>query len=358
MNGDFKKVTIVLPSLNPDEKLNKVVDGLLSAGFEDIVLVNDGSDEAHLEPFRQAAAHKEVTLLTHEVNKGKGRALKTAFSYVVDNRKQTAGVITVDGDNQHTVKDIRACAEKMLECKDKVILGCRDFTQDNVPWKSRVGNVSTSLVFRLFCGIKISDTQTGLRAIPYQYLPLMCEVEGERFEYETQMLFAIKKNHIGMEEVKIETVYLEDNASTHFDPIKDSLKIYKIIFKFMISSGTSFLIDYGIYSLLVFLIGGNFSRGLRLFIATFAARAVSSICNYAMNKKAVFKSKASVSRSLIRYYILCVFQTAASYGLVYLLSSLCRAGSFLEIVLKLAVDIVLFIISFQIQHRWVFKEER
>ncbi len=358
MNGDFKKVTIVLPSLNPDEKLNKVVDGLLSAGFEDIVLVNDGSDEAHLEPFRQAAAHKEVTLLTHEVNKGKGRALKTAFSYVVDNRKQTAGVITVDGDNQHTVNDIRACAEKMLECKDKVILGCRDFTQDNVPWKSRVGNVSTSLVFRLLCGIKISDTQTGLRAIPYQYLPLMCEVEGERFEYETQMLFAIKKNHIGMEEVKIETVYLEDNASTHFDPIKDSLKIYKIIFKFMISSGTSFLIDYGIYSLLVFLIGGNFSRGLRLFIATFAARAVSSICNYAMNKKAVFKSKASVSRSLIRYYILCVFQTAASYGLVYLLSSLCRAGSFLEIVLKLAVDIVLFIISFQIQHRWVFKEER
>ena len=358
MNGDFKKVTIVLPSLNPDEKLNKVVDGLLSAGFEDIVLVNDGSDEAHLEPFRQAAAHKEVTLLTHEVNKGKGRALKTAFSYVIDNRKQTAGVITVDGDNQHTVKDIRACAEKMLECKDKVILGCRDFTQDNVPWKSRVGNVSTSLVFRLLCGIKISDTQTGLRAIPYQYLPLMCEVEGERFEYETQMLFAIKKNHIGMEEVKIETVYLEDNASTHFDPIKDSLKIYKIIFKFMISSGTSFLIDYGIYSLLVFLIGGNFSRGLRLFIATFAARAVSSICNYAMNKKAVFKSKASVSRSLIRYYILCVFQTAASYGLVYLLSSLCRAGSFIEIVLKLAVDIVLFIISFQIQHRWVFKEER
>lgn len=321
MNGDFKKVTIVLPSLNPDEKLNKVVDGLLSAGFEDIVLVNDGSDEAHLEPFRQAAAHKEVTLLTHEVNKGKGRALKTAFSYVVDNRKQTAGVITVDGDNQHTVKDIRACAEKMLECKDKVILGCRDFTQDNVPWKSRVGNVSTSLVFRLFCGIKISDTQTGLRAIPYQYLPLMCEVEGERFEYETQMLFAIKKNHIGMEEVKIETVYLEDNASTHFDPIKDSLKIYKIIFKFMISSGTSFLIDYGIYSLLVFLIGGNFSRGLRLFIATFVARAVSSICNYTMNKKAVFKSKASVSRSLIRYYILCVFQTAASYELLYLLNA-------------------------------------
>lgn len=127
MNNDFSKVTIVLPSLNPDDKLNKVVEGLLEAGFKDIVLVNDGSDEAHLEPFRQAGLHKEVTLLIHEVNKGKGKALKTAFSYVVNNRKDSAGVITVDGDNQHTVKDIKACADKMLECKDKVILGCRDF---------------------------------------------------------------------------------------------------------------------------------------------------------------------------------------------------------------------------------------
>ena len=321
-SGDFMKVTIVLPSLNPDEKLNKVVDGLLEAGFDDIVLVNDGSDEAHLEPFRLAASHREVTLLTHEVNKGKGRALKTAFSYVVKNRQNTAGVITVDGDNQHTAKDIKACARKMLECGDKVILGCRDFSGKNVPWKSRVGNVSTSLVFRLFCGIRISDTQTGLRAIPFSYLPLMCEVEGERFEYETQMLFAIKKNHIGMEEVKIETVYLEDNASTHFNPIKDSLKIYRIIFKFMISSGASSLIDYGIYTMLVVLIGGSLERGVRLFIATFTARAVSSICNYTMNKKVVFNSKASVGGSLVRYYILCAFQTAASYGLVFLLSSL------------------------------------
>ena len=218
--------------------------------------------------------------------------------------------------------------------------------------------MSTSLVFRIFCGIKITDTQTGLRAIPYKYLPLMCEVEGERFEYETQMLFAIKRNHIGMEEVRIETVYLDDNASTHFHPIKDSLKIYKIIFKFMLSSGTSFVIDYGIYALLVFLIGEKLERGLRLLIATVSARAVSSMCNYTMNKKAVFKSNASVGRSLVRYYTLCVFQTAASYGLVYLLSSLCRAGSFLEVVLKLVVDVVLFVISFQIQHRWVFKEDK
>lgn len=348
-------VTIVLPSLNPDGKLNTVVNGLLEAGFRDIVIVNDGSDEAHMEPFRQASAHPEVTLLTHEVNKGKGRALKTAFSYILEHRKDTAGVVTVDGDNQHTPRDIKACAGKMLQDNNKVILGCRDFCGKDVPWKSRVGNVATSLVFRLLCRIKISDTQTGLRAIPFQYLPLLCEVEGERFEYETQMLFAFKKHKIEFEEVTIETVYLEDNASTHFHPIRDSLKIYRIIFKFMISSGASFLIDYGIYTLLVFLIGGGLSRRLRLFIAVFGARAVSSACNYTMNKKAVFCSRASVGKSLAKYYALCVVQTALSYGFVYLLSSLCKANPFLEIVLKLLVDVVLFTLSYRIQKKWVFQ---
>lgn len=349
------KVTIVLPSLNPDEKLNMVVDGLIARGFDDIVIVNDGSDEAHMEPFRKACAHKEVTLLTHEVNKGKGRALKTAFSFVIENRKDSIGVITVDGDNQHTPKDIEACALKMAECKDKVVLGCRDFTGSNVPPKSKFGNQTTSFVFKVFCGINISDTQTGLRAIPYQYLPIMMEVEGERFEYETQMLFALKKNNIGFCEVKIETVYIEENASTHFDPIKDSIKIYKIIFKFMMSSGASFLIDFGLFTLINLLIGEALDKSVRLFVATVAARAVSSLFNYTMNKKAVFKSDASVGKSLIKYYALCVVQMGLSYGLLFLLSTVLGAKGFVESLLKLVVDVVLFMFSFQIQRKWVFK---
>ncbi|MBR4606456.1 MAG: polysaccharide biosynthesis protein GtrA, partial [Lachnospiraceae bacterium] len=64
----MKGITIVLPSLDPDEKLNMVVRGLLEEGFEDIVIVNDGSDAAHLAPFEEAATHPEVTILTHEVN--------------------------------------------------------------------------------------------------------------------------------------------------------------------------------------------------------------------------------------------------------------------------------------------------
>ena len=355
MRGNPVNITIILPSLNPDEKLNQVVDGLLREGFSVIVIVNDGSDREHLAPFLQAAEHKEVTVLTHEVNKGKGRALKTAFAYVLQHRPDTAGVVTVDGDNQHASHDIRACAEKLLAEKDKVILGCRDFDQPHVPSRSRFGNRLTRNTFRLLCGIKVSDTQTGLRGIPAAFLPLMCETRGERFEYETEMFFTCQKNNIQFAEVMIDTVYIEDNASSHFHPIRDSLKIYRMILQFAFSSLSSFLLDYGLFTLLLLLLGNSTERTLRLFIATFGARLVSSLYNYTVNKKVVFRSQASTGMSLLKYYTLCALQGAISYGLLYLCSSLLQAGAGLEAVLKLAVDMILFFISFRIQQRWVFR---
>ncbi len=348
-------VTIILPSFNPDEKLIQVVRGLLDEGFEDIVIVNDGSDEEHMAPFEEAVQYPQVTLLTHEVNKGKGRALKTAFSYCIQNRPKTAGVITVDGDNQHLPKDIKACAQALIEKKNHIILGVRDFSDESVPFKSRYGNTITRMVFRIFCGLKISDTQTGLRGIPAEYLQLMTEVSGERYEYETKVLLAIKENNIPYSEVKITTVYIEENATTHFHPIRDSVKIYGVILKFLFSSGLSALIDYGVFTLLVCLLSENTDRAVRLLIATVAARVISSACNYIMNRKAVFRSQAAVNRSVVRYYILCICQTGVSYGLVLLFTGLLGLQGFLESLIKIAVDVTLFFISFRIQKKWVFQ---
>ena len=127
------QVCVIVPSLNPDEKLVNTVTGLIEYGFDDIIVINDGSDSAHLAPFQTLDAYKEVTLLTHEVNKGKGRAMKTAFEYVLNNRQDIAGVVTVDGDGQHLPKDIKNCVDKMLAEKNKVVLGARDFSAPDVP---------------------------------------------------------------------------------------------------------------------------------------------------------------------------------------------------------------------------------
>lgn len=347
-------VTIVLPSLNPDEKLNMVVDGLLKEGFRDIVIVNDGSDAEHLAPFEEAAAHPEVTVLVHEVNRGKGRALKTAFAYVKEHRPEGIGVVTVDGDNQHAPKDIKACAERMVQTGD-VIFGCRNFDGPDVPKKSRLGNKTTSRVLKLFCGISLSDTQTGLRAIPSRHLEWMGTIRGERFEYETEMILALKRERIAFREEAIETVYLEENKSSHFDPIRDSIRIYRIIFAFVFSSALSCLIDYLIFTVLDFLLENKMARGPKLFIAYFVARAVSSLFNFTVNRKAVFRNEDPVKKTIVRYYALCVVQTACSYGLVFLLSFLCDAGYALEVLFKVIVDSILFLISFRVQQFWVFR---
>ena len=228
-------VTIIVPSLDPDEKLMQVVEGLLAEGFTDIVLVNDGSHDDHLAPFREAAEHPEVTVLTHEVNRGKGRAMKTAFAWCMEHRPEIDGVVTVDGDNQHRPADVRACAQAMLADPGKVWLGVRDFSLEHVPLRSRFGNTITRNVVKLACGTYVTDTQTGLRAIAARHLPLMCAIAGERYEYETQMLLDLRDHGVGIGEVVIDTVYIDENQTSHFNTLRDSWKIYKIIFRHMLT---------------------------------------------------------------------------------------------------------------------------
>lgn len=371
-------VTVVLPSLNPDEKLNQVVDGLIEKGFKDIVVVNDGSAPEYLEPFKRAAMHPEVTVLTHEVNKGKGRGLKTAFEFVLKERPNSPGVVTVDGDNQHKPADIKNCAERMLREKDKVVLGTRDFDNPGVPAKSKLGNKITRKVFRIFCGMKITDTQTGLRAIPREYLELLINTKGERYEFETEMFFALYRAHIEWVEEEIETVYIEDNASSHFNPIRDSIRIYKIIlrfiFKYTLSSLTCCVIDIGAFNLFniwfrnvdAFSQNTNFfgnlitgksgEYALGVFVATIIARVISSIVNYIINRRAVFESSVSVKQSVWKYYILCVVQMIFAAIGVMLMIRIFGNGEALEgLVYKPVVDVILFFVSYRIQQRWVFR---
>ena len=230
----LEQLVIVLPSLDPDDKFDGVVQGLVDAGFAHVVIVDDGSDAAHQIHFDKAAQHPCCRVLHHGVNKGKGRALKTAFRCVLDELPEAAGVITIDGDGQHLLADIIACGERMLALGDAVVLGCRDFDAPGVPPRSVSGNKTTNRMFKLFFGITISDTQTGLRAIAREHLPLMCRIEGERYEYETQMLLSLRDEGVGIGEVIIDTVYIDENQTSHFNAFRDSWKIYRLIFRHML----------------------------------------------------------------------------------------------------------------------------
>ena len=352
---DYQKILVVIPSLDPDDRLLEVIRGVQEKGFTDILLVDDGSAPENQHYFDEGAA-LGCEVLHHGVNKGKGRALKTAFEWFMQNRPDAAGVVTIDGDNQHLPKDIAACVDVMFaQEKDVLVLGVRDFNLPHVPPKSRFGNKLTSSVFRLFCGLKVSDTQTGLRVFPRGIIPKMIEVSGERFEYETNMLLVCKQADIPLVEQTIETVYINANETTHFHPVKDSLRVYGIIIKFFLSSLLSFLLDYGLFNLFYALFKKGALASHRLFFATALARILSSLFNFTVNRKAVFRSDAPLATTMARYYILWGFQLLASFGLVKLLSGIFGEGGAVVAILKLIVDMFLYFVSFRVQQAWVFK---
>lgn len=353
--SDSMNVPVVLPTYNPKEKILSVVDGLISAGFGKIIIIDDGSRPECAPIFSRLSDIPGCTVLHHDVNRGKGRGLKTGFSYVLENFPDCSGVVTTDDDGQHNPQDIRRCAEEM-ERTGRPVLGARDFSGADIPPKSRFGNNATRFVFRSLCGIRITDTQTGLRALPLECLPALVKLGGERFEYETNMLLEMKRLGWSFDEVKIQTIYDDNNKGTHFNPLTDSLRIYGMIFKFMLSSLSCSLIDIGLFTLINLLTQPLFGKNetLRIFSATAAARVISSLVNFLVNRSRVFRSGGSVKRSIARYYILCAAQLAASALCVRGVSFLFGASAGWQSVIKMVIDTILFFVSFGIQRDWVY----
>lgn len=351
-------VPVLIPTYDPSERILEVVSGLTSAGFERIIIVDDGSRRECADIFAKLDGMPQCTVLHHDVNRGKGRGLKTGFEYILKNLPECPGAVTTDDDGQHAPEDILRCAEQM-ERTGRAVLGARDFSGADVPPRSRFGNNATRFVFRVLCGIKITDTQTGLRALPAGYLPALVRLGGERFEYETNMLLEMKRLGLPFDELRIRTIYNDHNSGSHFHPLRDSIKIYAVIFRFMLSSGMCSLIDIGLFTLINLLTAPLFGddETLRIFIATAGARLVSSLVNFLVNRSGVFRSGKNIRRAAVRYYILAACQLAASYLCVSGLTALFGGGaSIWQSVIKIIVDTALFFVSFGIQRDWVYAD--
>ena len=354
MENNISDITVIIPSYKPDSKLINTLSGILASGFDDIIVVDDGGGNEYARYFSEAEK-LGCTVLHHDVNRGKGAALKTAFSFFAENRTDHTGAVTADADGQHLPEDIAAVAARMKETA-AVILGSRDFSAPQVPSKSRFGNRCSSLIFRLFIGMKINDTQTGLRAIPRQYVRDVMEVKGDRYDYETRMLFLIKQKNIPYLEETISTVYIDDNSSSHFRPILDSLRIYSMILAFAFSSLFSALADTLIYYLCLRLIGSALTEYSAHITSIIIARVLSSLMNYTLNAKTVFNGKTD-RRTMFRYYTLAIAQMTVSAVLIWIVKAALHITSpELQTLAKMLVDTILFFFSFRIQHNWVFQE--
>lgn len=293
-------MTIIIPAYKPDEKLIELLKHLKEKSPARLLVVNDGSGKEYDAVFREAerlGAH----LLVHKENQGKGAALKTAFRFLLEEGFEGT-VCTADADGQHLPEDILRCIKRAQERPDTLILGSRVLGEE-VPLRSRFGNAASRITFRLLMGVSVRDTQTGLRAFSSRFLSEMLTVEENRYEYEMKILCNMAKKKIPMEEIVIETVYLDDNASSHFHPVRDALRVYGLLLRcalgrlfqfvlFLLSSLGAFLVDVVVYDLLFYLLlKGFFQEERRLeFFSLLIARILSSVVNYLINRKVVFQN--------------------------------------------------------------------
>ena len=340
---------IVIPAYQPDEKLTGVVDALIERTNFPIVIVDDGSRDDCQPLFADLDRRKQVTVLHHEVNRGKGAAMKTAFQYIYDHCPDAEGVITVDADGQHLPDDVLRVAEAFRSHRDALVTGSRRFT-GNVPFKSRAGNAITRFVFAISTGVKVYDTQTGLRAFSRDNIPRMLALKGDRYEYEISQLLYCCREMIPIVEVPIETVYIEDNASSHFRALRDGWRIYKMILMFVSSSFLSFLFEYVLFLLLTWL---TKSWSISLLFATAVSRILSSILNYSLNKRLVFESDNRTS--FLRYVVLAVFIFGVHFGLLYLFTTICGIPKWIAYII---VQLIVYPMSFVLQRKFVFVKDK
>lgn len=174
----------------------------------------------------------------------------------------------------------------------------------------------------------------------------LLNVKGERYEYETNVLLATKRLDISITEEKIGTIYLNNNKESHFNPIKDSIEIYKLFMKYIISSLSSFILDIFLFTIFIKLTN-------EVITSSVISRIISSIYNFLINKNLIFKN--SDNKSIIKYYLLVIIQLAISTTITQVLNNCIKLNI---VIIKILVDTFIFIINFVIQREIVFKKNK
>ena len=335
---------VLIPAYRPDDRLSALVEALLPMGFQAVHIVDDGSGPECAAVFARCEA-LGARVHRHDTNRGKGRALKTGFAAMLDDGDAFLGVVTADADGQHTPSDIRKVAEALRDAPSALVLGVRTFA-GNTPLKSRLGNGITKVLFALVNGKAVRDTQTGLRGIPARFCRELLDLAGERYEFEMNMLLEARPTGYSIVQVQIDTIYLDGNRSSHFDVLKDSFRIYRLLFTFLGSSLLATGVDYAVFALV-----STFLPGV-LAAAVVIARSCSSLVNFAVNRHLVFRQKGHPKDAIFRYYALVLVIMVAGYFSISAFQAFTPVGLYVS---KLITDFALYFVSFTLQREFVYR---
>lgn len=335
----------LIPAYRPGDSLLKLVDLLLQRPeLSAVVVVDDGSGDAFTAAFTQLASTPGVSLLRHHVKLGKGAALKTGLNWIALTFPGSVGVVTLDTHIQHHPEDIAMLARSLSAAPKRLFVGCRPLPAA-APWGKRIGIFTTRAVMRAIGGIRLSDSQSGLRAVPRSLLPKLLRLRTVGYDFELDMLLIARQQGTEIVEIPIRRLDGGGEPGQRFNPARDSLRIYYVFLRFNLSSMSAFVVDYSLFALLHL-------AGASLAFSQFGSRAVSSLFNYLVNRHFVFKADQARWGSLLLYYATVVLVAACSYGLILLMHETLGMSVYLA---KLVADSGLYIASFAIQREFVFR---
>lgn len=354
------KVMLIIPAYEPDERLLGLLQTISLDDYY-VIVVDDGSGASYKHIFDEVQSFlgEHGTVISYLVNQGKGYAIKTGFTFIFENFPDAIGAITADSDGQHDAAAISSVKEAMLANKDALILGVRTFDKENMPRANYLANRSSNIALQIASGVKVSDSQTGLRGIPKSFMQELLEIKENRFEFEMKML-AMTHKKCEIVETPISLIYDSlENHSTHFRPVRDLTRVMGVLFGeflgFIFSSLSSAAIDVGLFYLFCSVL--PHSEGVfYVTMANIIARIISSMYNFAINYKLVFNSNADKKTAALKYFILVLIQMFNSTWMVSLAAYLMPKAS--EVVIKIIVDLLIFFINYLIQKRLVFIKDK
>jgi glycosyltransferase involved in cell wall biosynthesis len=338
---------IIIPAYQPEEILIDIAKKLCENPEQKVIVIDDGSSVDKNDIFVEVAKISGVDFLQHAENLGKGRALKTGFNhFLLHYAKDCVGVVTADADGQHIPEDIQKISQKLIDHPHDLIVGARKF-KGKIPLRSKFGNNVTRLFFRLIVGVKLSDTQSGLRAIPKSFVEEMLEVTTTGYDFELDMLMRAARHHIKINEIPIHTIYLNKNNSSHFNPLIDSLKIYFVFIRFTAISIISAFLDFVFFTICYYLISN-------VFASIIFARTLSGIFNFVFGKCVTFRSTGRILPEGIKFLILAVLLVLISYGLITSMVNFLGMNVYVS---KVISECTLFFMSFAAQRVFVFRPQ-
>ncbi len=341
---------VVFPICSPHPSVPDAAAELARSGTS--VILCGSSADLRLLP----ESCEGILLLPHPDGRGKGRAIKTALGHIAQTAAPEEPVVVADG--AFSPEDIRLAAEQLTQSPDALILGRRQEKQDVSP-VVRLGRALTRRVFAFASGVNIRDIQTGLRAFSASHIPQLLALSGDKDDYEVHMLLDWAERRLPIQELPVTTVYYKKQRSgSRLRALWDTLCIYGSILKFAFSSLLSFLVDYALFRLFIWLfsIAGVTSLygvpGLK--ISNIAARAISSTFNFGLNRKLVFKDTNNLLLSALKYYALVIVILFFNTYLLSFFVNICHIPAGIA---KLMTEAILFFVSMIFQRLFVFRRK-